>query len=139
MELYGVLQSFVDGFPVLIFHFLVTMAILGTGTAIYMAITPYDDLKLIKAGNTAAAVSLSGAIVGLAIPLAASMAVSVSAYDIVIWGALTLILQLLSYRIADFLMRGLAERIENDEIGPAILTVGIKLAVAVINAAAVSG
>ena len=135
----AVLQSFFAGFPVLIYHFLVTIGILAIGVAIYMAITPYDELKLIKGGNTAAAVSLSGAILGLALPLAVCMANSVSVLDIAIWGALTLVIQLLSYRVADFLMRGLAERIENDEIAPAIMTVGIKLAVAFVNAAAVSG
>lgn len=135
----AVLQSFFVGFPVLIFHFLVTLAILGVGVAIYMAITPYDELKLIKGGNNAAAISLSGAILGLALPLAVCMANSVSAIDIVIWGALTLVIQLLSYRLADLIMSGLPERIENDEIGPAVLTVAIKLGVAFINAAAVSG
>lgn len=134
-----VLESFFAGFPVLIGHFALTLAILATGVATYMWITPYHELTLIKAGNTAAAVSLSGAIVGLALPLAFAMATSVSALDILIWGAVTLIVQLAAYRVADLLLRGLPARIENDETGAAILVVGVKLALASINAAAVSG
>jgi putative membrane protein len=51
----------------------------------------------------------------------------------------TLVLQLFAYRIADLVLRDLARRIENDEIGPAVLLVAIKLAVAAINAAAIGG
>lgn len=135
----AVIESFFAGFPVLIGHFALTIGILGLGSVIYIWLTPYHEMKLIKAGNTAAALSLSGAIVGLALPLAVAMAGSVNAFDILIWGALTLVIQLGAYRVADMMLRGLPERIENDEIGAAILVVGIKLAVAMINAAAVAG
>lgn len=135
----AVIESFFAGFPVLIGHFALTIFILGLGVAIYIWLTPYHEMKLIKAGNTAAALSLSGAIVGLALPLAVAMAGSVNAFDILIWGALTLVIQLGAYRVADMMLRGLPERIENDEIGAAILVVGVKLAVAMINAAAVTG
>jgi putative membrane protein len=135
----AVIESFFAGFPVLIGHFALTIGILGLGSVIYIWLTPYHEMKLIKAGNTAAALSLSGAIVGLALPLAVAMAGSVNAFDILIWGALTLVIQLGAYRVADMMLRGLPERIENDEIGAAILVVGVKLAVAMINAAAVTG
>ncbi len=135
----AVITSFFSGFPILIGHFALTLAILGVGVAIYMWLTPYHELKLIKSGNTAAAITLSGAIVGLAVPLAFAMAGSVNVFDILIWGALTLVIQLGAYRFADLLLRGLPERIENDETGAAILVVGVKLAVAAINAAAVAG
>ena len=62
--MYPVIQSFLAGFPVLILHTSVTVAMLVAAIFIYIKITPYDDLKLIRGGNTAAAVSLSGAIIG---------------------------------------------------------------------------
>jgi len=134
-----VLQSFLAGFPVLLLHFSVTLAMLGTGVTIYQWITPYHELDLIRAGNNAAAISLSGAIVGLALPLAVCMASSVSVWDIIIWGVVTLVIQLLAYRLGDAVLRGLPARIEAGEIGAAILIAAIKLAVAMINAAAVAG
>ena len=67
------------------------------------------------------------------------MATSVNVWDIVIWGIVTLLIQLLAYRIGDALLKDLPTRIENGEIGAAILVVAIKLAVAFINAAAVAG
>ena len=94
---------FLSGFPVLLLHFAVTMAMLALGITIYHFVTPYHGLHLVRSGNTAAAVSL--AIVGMAIPLAICMATSVSVWDIVIWGVVTLLIQILAYRIADAMLR----------------------------------
>ena len=92
--MYPVIQSFLAGFPVLILHTSVTVAMLVAAIFVYIKITPYDELKLIRGGNTAAAVSLSGAIIGLALPLAFSMASSISVWEVLIWGPVTLALQL---------------------------------------------
>ena len=135
----AVLQSFLAGFPVLLMHFLVTIAMLIVGVTIYIWITPHKDVALVRAGNVAAAISLSGAILGLAIPLAMSMSVSVNVADIVIWGLLTLVIQLIVFRLADFILPDLPARIEAGEVAAALLLSAIKLAVAVITAAAVSG
>ena len=134
-----VFQSFLSGFPVLLLHFAVTMAMLAIGITIYHFVTPYHELHLVRSGNTAAAVSISAAIVGMAIPLAICMATSVSVWDIVIWGVVTLLIQILAYRIADAMLKDLPTRIENGEIGAAIMVVGVKLSVAFINAAAIAG
>ena len=135
----AVIQNFLAGFPVLMLHSSVTLAILVVGVFVYIKITPYDDIALIKAGNTAAAVSLSGAIIGFAVPLAFAMASSITVYEILIWGPVTLLLQLISYRITDAVLSDLPKRIVEGEIGPAIFLVSIKIAVAAINAAAVTG
>ena len=116
----AVIQSFLAGFPVLILHSSVTLAILVVGVFVYIKITPYDDIALIKAGNTAAAVSLSGAIIGFAVPLAFAMASSITVYEILIWGPVTLLLQLVAYRITDAVLSDLPKRIVEGEIGPAI-------------------
>ena len=134
-----VIQSFIAGFPVLLLHFAVTIAMLSIGVTVYHYVTPYHELRLVRSGNTAAAISISGAISGMAIPLAICMATSVSVWDIVIWGVLALLIQMLAYRIGDVLVKDLPTRIENGEIGAAVLVVGIKLSVAFINAAAIAG
>lgn len=133
------MESLGSGLPVLILHFAVTLAILTIGVVIYELITPYPELKLVREGNTAAAIALSGAILSLAIPLALSLAVSVSVIDIIAWGGVTVVILLVVYRAIDFLLKDLPKRIENGEIGAAILLSSVKLAVAAITAAAVSG
>ena len=134
-----VLQSFVTGFPILMLHLLVTLAMLAGGVWLYTVITPHKDFTLVRDGNLAAAISLTGAILGLAIPLAFCMAPSVSVGEIVIWGLLAVLVQILAFTLADLLLRDLSARIEGGEMAPAVLLAGIKLSVAAINAAAISG
>lgn len=132
-------QSFLAGFPHLLLHLGVTLGLLAGAAALYTRITPHDEISLIRNGNVAAAISYSGAVLGLAIPLAVCMAASVSVWDILIWGVVTLLLQLLALRVIEIVMQGMSHRIEAGEIGPAILLFSVKLAVAAINAAAVTG
>ncbi|MBH69553.1 MAG: hypothetical protein CMM58_14450 [Rhodospirillaceae bacterium] len=135
----GAIQSFVAGIPFLLSHFGVTVLMLVIGAFIYIKITSHDEMELIRNGNSAAAISLGGAILGLALPLAFCMANSVNVYDIIIWGVVTLVIQLLTFWIIDFWLRDLSRRIEEGEVGTAMLLVSVKLAVASINAAAISG
>jgi putative membrane protein len=133
------IQSFLTGIPFLLTHFGVTVLMLVVGVFVYMWMTPHDERALIRDGNTAAAVSLAGAVVGLAIPLAVCMANSASVWDIVLWGVVTLVIQIATFWIIDLWLRDLSKRIEAGEIGTAVLLVSVKLAVALINAAAISG
>ena len=135
----GAIQSFLSGIPFLLTHFGVTIVMLVVGAFIYIKITSHDEMALIRDGNNAAAVSLSGAILGLAIPLAFCMANSVNVYDIVIWGLVTLVIQLVTFWIIDLWLRDLSRKIEDGQVGTAILIASVKLAVASINAAAISG
>ena len=133
-----VFQSFLSGLPLLLIHFGVTLIMLALGILIYVIVTPYNEINLIKNGNQSAALSFSGALVGIAIPLSIAMAGSVNIMDIVVFGAVAIILQLLGYRITDLLLRELPSRIVNNEISAAITMVGIKISISLVNAAAVS-
>ena len=135
----AIFDSLITGLPFFLLHSSVTFLMLGAGLLIYVRITPFDEISLIKNKNNAAAITLGGAIVGFAIPLAASLKTSLNLWDIVIWGVVTLILMLISYRVIDFLVSDLARRVEANEIGPAILLAAIKLAVGLIAAASVAG
>ena len=132
-------QSFVAGFPILILHFSVTLLIFCIGVFLYIKITPFDDFKLIRDENTAVAISLAGSIIGLSIPLAFTMANSIIVWEILIWGFISIIIQLVAYRISDLLLKDLPNRISSGDIGAAIILVSIKLACAIINAAAIGG
>jgi len=132
-------QAFMAGFPVTLMHAGVTAILLFVGATLYALLTPYKEIALIREGNAAAAVALGGVLIGLALPLAASLSASNSTLEIVVWGAATLVLQLLVFRIIDFLLTGLPQRIQEGEVSAAVLLVSAKLASAVILAAAVAG
>jgi len=134
-----VLDSLVAGFPHLLFHLFVTLALFALAVWIYWKVTPHDEMRLIREGNVAAAVSCAGAMLGLALPLALCLASSIIAMEILLWGAVTLVIQLVVFRLADWAVTDLTARIERGELSTAILLAGIKISVGAINAAAVSG
>ncbi len=132
-------QAFARGFPVLMTHLAVTIALLVVGATLYALLTPWKEVALIREGNSAAAVAFAGVLIGLAIPLAISLSVSTSIRDIVIWGVATVVLQLFVFRLVDMLLTGLPQRIREGEVSAAVLLVGAKLATALILGAALAG
>ena len=133
------IQAFATGFPILMLHLAVTFGLLAAGAAVYALLTPWREIALIREGNSAAALSLGGVLVGLAIPLSASLAGSTSALEIGMWGAACVALQLLIFRLVDLALHGLPQRIQEGEIAAAALLVGAKLATALIIASAMAG
>ncbi|MDC7683335.1 DUF350 domain-containing protein [Asticcacaulis sp. BYS171W] len=132
------IQAFAAGFPVTLLHAGVTLLMLIIGATLYSILTPYKEIQQIRDGNSAAAVAFGGVIIGLAVPLAASMSASDTVREIVIWGGATILLQLFVFRMVDFLLTGLPSRINEGEVSAAVLLVAAKLAAALILAAAVS-
>jgi putative membrane protein len=130
------IQAFAAGFPVFLAHAGVTVLILFAAAALYVLLTPHKEITLIRQGNTAAALSLGGVLLGLAIPLAASLRASTNVIEIGLWGAVTVVVQLLVFRLVDMILRGLPRRIQDGEVSAAALLVGAKLATALVIAAA---
>jgi len=133
------LQAFASGFPLTLLHAGMTLLILMVGAGLYILLTPQREIALIRDGNSAAALSLAGVLAGLAIPLAVSLTASTSVVEILIWGASTVVVQLLVFRVVDLILHGLPTRIQEGEMSAAVLLVGAKLASALILAAAVAG
>lgn len=135
----AVFESLIAGLPVFMAHSATTLAVLCVGVGIYVALTPHDELALIRENNSAAALSLGGAVVGIAIPLAASLTASVSIADIIVWGSVAVVLQLVAFRAVDLVLRDISPRIEAGEMAAAIMLVSVKLGTALVNAAALLG
>ena len=133
------IQAFATGFPIALLHAGVTVAMLFAAAAVYVLLTPHKEITLIRDGNTAAAVSLGGVLVGLAIPLAVSLKASTGLVDLALWGVAVTLVQLLIFRVVDLILHGLPRRIQEGEMAAAALLVGAKVATALILAAAVSG
>ncbi|MBP0445568.1 DUF350 domain-containing protein [Roseomonas sp. SSH11] len=134
-----ILETLRAGLPVLVLQFAITLALLGLGIAIYMAITPFHEVRLIREGNVAAGLVLGGTLVALAMPLAATLATSLVTLDILIWGLVALVVQLLAFFLASALLRGLRHMIEEGNVAAACALVGLQLAVALLNAGAMAG
>ena len=130
------IESFVSGFPDFLIYAGASGLMLLFGCILYILLTPQKEMELLRAGNASAGLALAGVIVGLAIPMASCLASSVSLYDLLIWGVVDLLIQILSFRFVDLILRDLPKRIENDEAGAAILLIAVKIASALIISAA---
>jgi putative membrane protein len=133
------LQAYAHGLPIFLLHGGGALLIWMSGLALYVVITPYDELKLIRANNSAAGLSLGAAILGIGIPIAATLASSHSLLDLVVWGATALIIQLVAFRLVDLTLKDLSLRIERGEIAAAAVLAAVKLGTAFMTAAALMG
>jgi putative membrane protein len=59
--------------------------------------------------------------------------------DILLWGLVALAIQLTTFVAATLLIRGLRTMIEADNAAAALVLIGIQIAVALLNAGAMSG
>ena len=115
--------------------FLASLAALALALAIYVAITPVREFSLIEAGNSAAAISLAGALLGLVIPIGSAIAHSRDLVDLLVWSLVALVAQLIVYAIVSACWRGVARRIAEGSHAHAIALGAIAIAVGVLNAA----
>lgn len=91
--------------PAFILYFLSCTVLFLLAAYVYHWVTPYHELELIAQGNVAVAVSYSGAMLGLALPLASLAAHSVSLLDLGRWAAAALVTQLVVYFAVHFLLK----------------------------------
>jgi putative membrane protein len=132
-------NSVLAGLPVLIIHLAVTTGMFVVGLAIYLWVTPYHEVQLVRRGNVAAAITGSGAMLALAVPLSAMLANSVSVPDILLWGVVAIVLQLIAFAAVALVFRELSQAIERGDIAPALVLAATQLSTGILNAAAMSG
>lgn len=132
-------QTLASGLPFLLLHFFTTLALLILGALLYTLITPFRERALIAEGNRAAGLVLGGALLSLAIPLAATLATSSLWLDIVLWGLVAVLIQLLTLAIFILLFRGFRAAIEAENIAAALMLVSVQLAIGLLNAGAMVG
>lgn len=130
-----IIQSSIGGLDDFLIYLTATLALLALFIFIYIWITPYHELTLIRQGNTAAAASLSGTILGFAIPLAHAVAQSVNLADMALWGFIALVVQLLVFFVVTRIVPDLARDIPSGKIAPGLFLGAISLATGILNAA----
>lgn len=128
-------QLLSEGLIAFISHFGTALAFLFIFIAIYIRITPYKEITLIRAGNTAAAASLSGAVLGYSIALASSVAHSIDLIDMLIWGSVALFIQLLAFFAARLMLPDLIRDVPDNKLSSGIFLGALSLGMGILNAA----
>ena len=134
MTKYQVLESF-GGFDDFLLYLAISGVLLAMFVTIYVKITPYREIALIRDNNMAAAFSLSGALIGMVIPLANAVEYSVNPIDMAIWGFLALAIQLLVFVIARIALPNIAVDIPAGKTAPGFFLGAISIAAGILNAA----
>lgn len=124
---------YIDDFLI---YFGLALALLVAFLFVYTAVTPYKELKLIRDGNTAAAISLGGALLGFALPVASTVANAVNIVDMLVFAVVATVVQLIVFVVARMVLPGLSGAIEEGNTAKASFLAAISIAVGLLNAAA---
>lgn len=127
--------SSLAGLPPFLAYFAVSIVLVLLFIRIYTWLTPHDELALIRANNSAAALAFGGALIGFALPLSSAITHSLSLLDCTIWGAVALVVQSLTFVALRITLKQLPERIQQGEIAAGIFAAATAIAVGLINAA----
>jgi putative membrane protein len=116
-------------------YFGAAVALTALFVFIYVWTTPHNEFKLMREGNGAAALGLTGALLGFVIPLALVISVSGSLLQATIWGAGALLVQTVGQFCARLLFPNLTTDIVAGKFSAAIVQSGIALSLGILQAA----
>ena len=102
---------------------------------LYLWITPYNELKLIKDGNVAAAISLSGSVLGFTFPLAATISNAAHPWDMMLWAVIAAAVQLFVYVAVRYTLLNVVRRIPDGQVATGIVLAAISVSAGILNAA----
>lgn len=129
-------QYFTATLPHFLAYFGAALALAIVFLVVYAQLTPHREFALIRDGNTAAATQLTGTFLGFAVPVAVVIGHSVSIADMLMWGAVAAIVQLLVFVvIARMLFKGIEDKLTENCTASGIFTGGIGLGTGILQAA----
>jgi putative membrane protein len=132
------LPQVLAGLPAFLLYFALGLLLLAAFLAIYIAVTPYKEIALIREGNAAAAISLGGATIGYVLPLSRAIAQSVSVVDMLAWGGVALVAQVAVYFVVARAVPRFPEAIRAGRVSGATFLAALAIAVGLLNAAAMT-
>ena len=119
-------------------YFIAALAYLLLFCVIYCKVTPYDELKMVREGKLAPAISFGGALIGFVLPLQSAISHSVSIVDMLIWALIAMVVQILVFALVRLLFRVLVRQIEDDQVAAATLLALFAVAIGLLNAASMT-
>ena len=127
-----------NGIPAFLAYFALAVVLILIFVRLYTWMTPHEELALIRANNSAAALAFGGAIIGFALPLSSAITHSQSLLDCAVWGAIALVVQILTFVVLRIVLKQLSGRIASGEMATGIFAAALAIAVGLINAACMS-
>jgi putative membrane protein len=119
-------------------YFISAIILLILYSKIYEKVTPFREYDLIRQGNTAAAISYCGSLLGFSLPLASAIMHSPGLLDMILWGFIALLIQILTFLVVKQIFRNLVTGIKANKISEGIFLGMISLVMGIINGACIS-
>lgn len=126
------------GFDDFLVYLAVSLVLLALFIAIYIRVTPYREIALIREGNMAASFSLSGSLLGFIVPLAAAVQHSVSLADMAIWGVIAMVVQIAAFVVVKLLIPSITQDIPAGKGAQGFFLGTLSLGVGLLSAACMS-
>jgi putative membrane protein len=138
MDLTMTLSQSLAGLPAFLLYFALGLVLLAAFFLLYTWVTPYNEVALIREGNAAAALSLSGALIGFVLPLASAIAHSVGIVDMIAWAVIAMVTQIVVYFVVGLAVPHFVEAIRAGRTSAATLLATFSLVAGLLNAAALT-
>ncbi len=139
MSIPGELIAFLTGFPVLLAHLAIGLAVFVAAAAAYALTSRARDVEQVRLGNAATAALFAATLLSLALPIARALASSSSLLDVALWSLAAGLVQLALFGLCDLLLAGLTARIRDEkDLSASVLLGGARLAAAILLCAAIS-
>ena len=132
------LRYSIAGLPSFGLYLLATFALLAVFLFIYVNITPYKEIALIREGNAAAAASISGAMLGFVIPLANAVIQSSNIADMMMWGVIALVVQIIVYWVVTRVIPGITSGIPQGKVAQGVFLGALSVSTGILNAACIT-
>ncbi|PRC94695.1 DUF350 domain-containing protein [Solimicrobium silvestre] len=119
-------------------HLLTASALLAVFFMVYTYVTTIDEVLLIRQGNNAAMLSMSGALIGFSLTIGSSLLHTSNYLEFMAWAAGAMVVQVLAYAVTVRLLHISKEHIESGNTAFGGLMGAISLSIGAINAACIS-
>ena len=124
-----------SGFDQFLIYAGLAVAFIYAYMIVYLWVTPYKELKLIKDGNIAAALSLSGSVLGFTFPLAKAISQAMHPWDMMLWALIAGIVQIFVYVAVRYSLLNVVRRIPDGQVATGIVLAAISISAGLLNAA----
>ena len=132
------LKFSLSGFDDFLVYFGLGILFVAAFLWIYLLVTPYREIQLIRSGNAAAAWSLGFTLLGFSLPLAAAIIHSVNPWDMMLWAAIALVVQILVFIVVRLLLPEVTKHIQEGQVASGAFLGMLSLAAGVLNAASMT-
>lgn len=128
------LYTSIQGLPDFLLFFSAATGLTAAYLVLYTISTTHNEFELIRQNNVAAASSLGLSLTGFALPLSSAIINAKTVVDLLVYGLVAILIQILIYWLVRLLLPNLSQRIANGEVAAALFLGASSLAAGVVTA-----